>query len=93
MMRKGSFVYNAKPKKCKIFGKKIIKPTIADPIAVNNTAAAAVSFVLPANSLYSGDIRFVRCSIDVLNASALKTMAIENITKHHSVVEMEKEKT
>ena len=48
-------------------------PTIAAAIAINNTAPAAKSFVRLIASLYSGETKSARASMDELTASAANT--------------------
>lgn len=77
-------------KKIQILGRKIIHPTKAAPIAAIKTAPAAISLAFPANTLNSGETRSVNASIAVFIPSAHRTIAIDSITKLHSVIDIEK---
>ena len=63
----------------------MISPMEAEAIAATKAADAAMSFTFPAMSLYSGETKSTRYSRAVLSSSAIQTMAIERIMKHHSV--------
>jgi hypothetical protein len=67
---------------------KIRRPIAAAAIDASRTAAAATSLVLPARGWYSGDTRSVRNSMAVFMASALSTIPIARITRHHWVLVM-----
>ena len=69
-------------------GMKTITPNMAAEIAEINTAPAAASLAFPAKGWNSGWARSVRYSIAVLKASAERTMPIDKINKHHSVVDI-----
>lgn len=62
-------------------------PTIAAAIAINNTAPAAKSFVRLIASLYSGETKSARASMDELTASAANTAPITIVTAIHSMRE------
>ena len=65
----------------------MINPTIAAAIAINNTAPAAKSFVRLIASLYSGETKSARASMDELTASAANTAPITIVTAIHSMRE------
>lgn len=62
-------------------------PMIADAIAKINTAPAAMSLIIPALALYSGETRSTSFSKDELNNSALITIAKQITNIIHSVVD------
>jgi len=68
------------------FGIKIHNPIIAETMAVINTAAADKSLMCPAFSLYSGEMKSTRCSMDVLKISADRTIPVQRNSTNHSVV-------
>ena len=62
----------------------MIQPTTAAAIATKRTAPAAKSFVRLIASLYSGDTRSAKASMDELTASAANTMPITTTMAIHS---------
>lgn len=61
-------------------------PIIAAATAVIRTAAAAMSFTIPAFGLNAGETKSTSFSIDELKSSATKTIAIAEITHNHSFI-------
>ena len=68
---------------CQIFGRKIIKPTMAAKKAVSKTAPAAMSFTCPILLFWSGETISLNNSTAELNPSAERTIPIAKKTKHH----------
>ena len=63
-------------------------PTIAAPIATNNTAAADRSLIAPIFGFSSMVMKSHNLSIAELNASAANTKTIDIIMNNHSVIEI-----
>lgn len=71
-----------------ICGINMITPTAKAAIAINNTAAAAISLALPIRGLYCGDTLSAIASTAELMHSAAKTSPIHIIIMHHSIAEI-----
>ena len=70
-----------------ILGKKIIKPTITDVIALVKTAAAAKSFTFLIELCFSGETKSAMFSIDEFTNSAKNTKPMQKIINNHSIFE------
>lgn len=70
----------------KILGRKIMRETATAKKAAISTALAAISLIVPAFGLNSGEYRSTSFSIAVFIASVIQTTAIARIIQSHSLL-------